>query len=66
MSGQRRETWLVKLLVDGRQIEREVTIDPPHFIKCADAEVKAIKSELGRGGKEVRALHSRFVREEQS
>jgi hypothetical protein len=53
------EVWTVTLLVDGRRVVEEVTVEPPFGISCADAEVKAINMHGGHG----RALSSRFLRE---
>lgn len=57
------EEWQVCLRVDRDIVHRVVTIRPPFGIRCADAEVKAIKEERAAGARDVWALSSRFMRE---
>jgi hypothetical protein len=57
------EKWNVELRVDGRFEVRDVIIRPPFCIKCADAEVQAIRAAEAEGGKAVQALRSYFVSE---
>lgn len=54
------ESWNVTLHADGVTIDMIVCIEPPYGIRCADAEVKAIKGKLAQGYKNVRALRSSF------
>jgi hypothetical protein len=57
------EIWVVELDVDGKREERQVVISPPFGIRCADAEVKAIRSAEADGGQNVRAVNSHWLRD---
>ena len=59
----RTESWEVNLLVDGAHVVRVVEITEPFFIRCASAEVKAIKEAERAGAGAVCALRSQFLAE---
>jgi hypothetical protein len=56
------EIWRVDLLQDGCHVSREVKIWPPFGIRCADAEVKAIKEARAAGAASVSATGSTRLR----
>lgn len=57
------EIWEVELNLDGdrNRVTRSVEIAPPFGIRCADAEVKAIKAARAEGYPNARAVSSRYI-----